>query len=151
MFKKVRFIAVTLSIIFALMMGVGMTNPDSGSQVKTKAEQQGKHFVSAQPGPIDVVQPDGSKLTIELFGDEISHIAKTTDGYTLLKDKNEFYYYAKMDKNGDMVRSTVKAANKEHRSLKEKLFLAKITRIQVSILQGERLYGNDDQTDNPDS
>ncbi len=67
--------------------------------------------VPASPYPISVKQPDGSKLTIKLKGDEYVNWAQTEDGYTLLKDSG-FYCYA--TKSGeDLVSSGIRAHDNE--------------------------------------
>ena len=49
--------------------------------------------VPAKPGPITVVQPDGSKLTIRLYGDEFANYTTTDDGYGIYQAEDGFYYY----------------------------------------------------------
>lgn len=82
--------------------------------------------VPAYPGPITVTQPDGSSLEIRLFGDEYHHIAKTPDGYTLLRNKADVYEYAKLDNSGDLVLSGVAARNIDERTDVEKQFLPRV-------------------------
>jgi len=80
-------------------------------------------FVSAYPDPVDVEQPDGTRLTIVMKGDEWAHYTRTIDGYTVLKDNSGFYRYAVLDNEGDMVMSTVIARNPEIRGNSETGFL----------------------------
>ena len=54
----------------------------------------------AYPKPITVTQPDGTKVTICLRGDEHLNWAETTDGYTLLRDDAGFWAFANADKSG---------------------------------------------------
>ena len=49
------------------------------------------HAIPADPMPIQVTQPDGSKLTLVLHGDEFIHYTTTLDGYTVLKNQAGYY------------------------------------------------------------
>lgn len=62
----------------------------------------------AYPKPITVTQPDGSKVTVCLRGDERLNWAETTDGYTLLRDDAGFWTLAKVDKNGCITPSSLR-------------------------------------------
>lgn len=73
--------------------------------------------------PCDVIQPDGSVLTIQLQGDEFKHFTTTTDGYTVVKATDGFYYYAYLQ-DGRLSPSGVKASNPSNRTLAETSFLA---------------------------
>jgi len=80
----------------------------------------------AKPGIIEFVQPDGSKISIYLKGDERFHWAKTTDGYTILANKTGFYEYAILNKSGDLELSGVVAKELANRSKSDLLFLSGI-------------------------
>lgn len=45
--------------------------------------------VPARPVPIEVEQPDGTVLTVQLFGDEYHHFHIAKDGAMLYKGENE--------------------------------------------------------------
>ena len=47
--------------------------------------------VPADPTPSTVTQPDGSKLTLVLHGDEFMNYLTTADGYTVVKNKAGYY------------------------------------------------------------
>ena len=51
----------------------------------------------ADPTPGQVTQPDGSKLTLILHGDEFFNYLTTADGYTVVKNKAGYYTYARLD------------------------------------------------------
>lgn len=53
--------------------------------------------IPADPTPIQVTQPDGSKLTLTLHGDEFIHYTTTLDGYTVMKNGAGYYTYARLD------------------------------------------------------
>ncbi len=90
------------------------------------------YAVTAYPGLIEFVQPDGSTLKIYLLGDEKIKWAKTTDGYTIMFNREGIYEYAKLDSKGDMVPSGIKARSLERRldckSLEESEFLSKTSK-----------------------
>ena len=52
--------------------------------------------VPADPTPAQVTQPDGSKLTLVLHGDEFFNYLTTIDGYTVVKNNAGFYTYAQL-------------------------------------------------------
>ena len=43
--------------------------------------------IPADPTPGQVTQPDGSKLTVVLHGDEFFNYLTTLDGYTIVKNE----------------------------------------------------------------
>ena len=82
--------------------------------------------VTANPNPVRFIQPDGSALTIILKGDEFIHWAVTSDGYTLLSNKNGAYEYAMLSSDGKMTFSGIQANDPGNRVLQEKDFLSGI-------------------------
>ncbi len=62
----------------------------------------------AYPKPITVVQPDGRTITILQRGDERVHWAETTDGYTLLRDKQGYWAFARTDTKGNLSASDLR-------------------------------------------
>jgi M6 family metalloprotease-like protein len=53
--------------------------------------------IPADPTPAQVTQPDGSKITVVLHGDEFFNYLTTSDGYTLVKNRAGFYTYARLE------------------------------------------------------
>ncbi len=54
------------------------------------------HFASAIPAyphPIEIEQPDGTTITVQLFGDEFYHYTLSSDGYQIVQLDDGFYYY----------------------------------------------------------
>ena len=84
--------------------------------------------VTANPNPIRYVQPDGSVITILLKGDEFIHWAVSSDGYTLLSNKNGTYEYAKILADGKLGFSGIQANEPNVRGGKEIEFLSKISK-----------------------
>ena len=72
-------------------------------------------------------QPDGNMLTIVMHGDAVVNWATTTDGYTLLINKDNGFEYAITDSNKDLIPSGVLAKNKIDRTDKDRNILSKIT------------------------
>ena len=56
--------------------------------------------VPAYRKPITVTQPDGSTITVRLYGDEYFSYRTTADGYLLTEDAKGYLDYAKIDNNG---------------------------------------------------
>ena len=68
--------------------------------------------VPAIPTPITITQPDGTKLTILLKGDENFNYATTLDGYLIKENSNGFYCYATVNDKSELVRSDVRVNDK---------------------------------------
>jgi M6 family metalloprotease-like protein len=118
-FHRCKYVFLAASLVFLLVAFLVQGNSSEGGF-------KGPQYVQANPRPADVEQPDGTLLTVVAAGDEVIHYTRTVDGYTLLQGEDGFYYYAKLDENGDMVISTKKAKNKDKRSKDEEKFLEKI-------------------------
>ncbi len=71
--------------------------------------------VPAMPGSTIFTQPDGSKVTIRLTGDENLNYVYSQDGYTLLH-KAGYYYYAMHNQSGDLVASEYVARDVKNKS-----------------------------------
>jgi M6 family metalloprotease-like protein len=97
--------------------------------------------VPSYPNPITIVQPDGSKITVLLRGDESMHWFESTDGYTLMKNDKGLLEYATVNQNKDLVPSGIAVKNIDARSSSDKTFLSKIqpyltySRSQVSMMK----------------
>lgn len=74
--------------------------------------------------PVDIVQPDGSTVTIQLHGDEYLSFTATIDGYTVMKCADGYYRYAQKNADGGLMATNVIAHNPESRTAAEKAFLA---------------------------
>ena len=86
--------------------------------------------VPAYPFPIKVKQPDGSELTIRIYGDEWFHYTTTEDGYLLLQKKDGAYEYAKFENN--IIKSTGVMARSK-RDDKERAFVRQLKKNPISL------------------
>ena len=80
----------------------------------------------ARPGytkPVDVLQPDGTMVTLLMHGDEFFSYMTTVDGYTVVKGDDGFYRYAEKQ-NGELKATTFIAKNADLRTAPEQAFLA---------------------------
>ncbi len=84
--------------------------------------------VPAKRGFITIEQPNGKTLTYMLKGDEVMSWCETTDGYTLLRNKDNVLCYACINSEGDLVASEVIACNPEQRDVEELVFLNRIVK-----------------------
>ena len=50
--------------------------------------------VPADPTPMELTQPDGTKIQVRLRGDEFFHWTETTNGYVVVKDADNYWKYA---------------------------------------------------------
>jgi M6 family metalloprotease-like protein len=82
--------------------------------------------VPAYPHPVEFTQPDGSKIMIQLRGDEKIRWAETMDGYSILFNKSGTYEYAVLDEKNDMIPSGKQAKPLLLRSKDETIFLNSI-------------------------
>ncbi|MEI7500752.1 MAG: M6 family metalloprotease domain-containing protein [Bacteroidota bacterium] len=82
--------------------------------------------VTANPNPVEYLQPDGTTITILLHGDEFIHWVTTTDGYTIMTNQKGIYEYALIQGDGKMTFSGVQAHNAEIRNAREIDFLENI-------------------------
>ena len=90
-----------LSILVSALLGVGVAQA-----------------IPASPRPIVVTQPDGSQLTLRINGDEHYNFYTTVDGYTVMKNADGYYVYAKKAGNQLAATSTI-ARNADQRSASE--------------------------------
>ena len=79
----------------------------------------------AYPYPIDVEQPDGSVITVQLQGDEWVNWRTTLDDYTMLVNGEGELEYAVLDGYGDLQPSGIRARNERERTDEERKFLQK--------------------------
>lgn len=84
--------------------------------------------VTAREDTLRYTQPDGSRLTLLLHGDEFCHWASTADGYTVLSNALGTYEYATADENGRLSFSGRQAHNPDLRSDAESGWLLSVSK-----------------------
>lgn len=77
---------------------------------------QGIMAVPAYRGKINYTQPDGSRLTVYLRGDEYFHYYESEDGAVLLHDDDGRLCYATLDGGGNAVASALQATDMSRRN-----------------------------------
>ncbi len=77
-------------------------------------------------GAITVTQPDGTKLTLRLIGDEFFHYKATADKYAVVMGDKGFYYFASATPTGLKI-SNIIARNAADRTTAERKQLENIT------------------------
>ncbi len=82
--------------------------------------------IKAYPYPVEITQPDGSKLTVKLNGDEFHHYKTTIDGIQIIKNAKGFQTYANINTEGQLVASDVIAKNPNQRSNSDLQFINSI-------------------------
>lgn len=80
--------------------------------------------VPAYPRPIRVEQPDGTTMTVRLYGDERFHYATTTDGYNLVSE-NGMLCYARLQ-GAQLVSTGVLAHDPMNRTNEERRLLSSV-------------------------
>ncbi len=68
----------------------------------------------AQRGIINVAQPDGTTLALQMYGDEFFHYTTTTDGVLVVQDEDGYYRQAQWSNDNRLVtaRKQVKAGSR---------------------------------------
>ncbi|MBR1415764.1 MAG: M6 family metalloprotease domain-containing protein [Prevotella sp.] len=79
--------------------------------------------VPAFPGTISVLQPDGTKLSVRIVGDEYLHFNTTADGYSIVQRTDGFYVYAQLDEACQLVPTSRVAHDEQDRQADEKAWL----------------------------
>ena len=67
--------------------------------------------VPAVPWAVEKVQPDGTKISVFLKGDEYVHWMESEDGYTLMYDAQRYVVYAQIDGEGNLMPSNIRFGN----------------------------------------
>jgi len=64
--------------------------------------------VPAVPWAVEKVQPDGTKISVFLKGDEYVNWMESADGYTLMYDSLKYVVYAQTDGQGNLIPSNIR-------------------------------------------
>lgn len=86
--------------------------------------------VPAHRGAAQVRQPDGSTITLRLYGDEWMNFHATDDGYSVVKDQHGYYVYAQL-KEGRLEATERVAHDIAERSSSEQEWLKGIRKFQT--------------------
>ena len=80
--------------------------------------------VPAVPWAVEKIQPDGTKISVFLKGDEYVSWMESVDGYILMYDAQKYVVYAQKDGQGNLTPSTIKFGS--------------VTKPDVNIIKGLR-------------
>ncbi len=61
--------------------------------------------------PVEVIQPDGTVLSLFSSGDEFYHWVHDEKGFTILKNDDGYCYYAQKDAEGNLVSSSIRVGS----------------------------------------
>lgn len=59
--------------------------------------------VPADPSPVSVLQPDGTVIWLQAYGDEFYHFSETIDGRVVIRNEDGWWVYATLDAEGQFV------------------------------------------------
>lgn len=111
---------------------------------------QSADAVVACPDPAVVTQPDGTRLTLVLHGDEWFSFSTTSDGYTVVKDPADGYYKYAVLHSDELEAGSVVAHDAAMRTAAEKTVLSATVRyltpdpkVVAAKRAKRRLHGND--------
>lgn len=79
--------------------------------------------VPANGTPFVAKQSDGSELQVRLFGDEGFHFFKTQDDVPIVREADDYFYYATIGDDGKIASSGILAHEKEKRTALEATFI----------------------------
>jgi M6 family metalloprotease-like protein len=138
----VNFYRLRIIILFILILCV------SGAEAQPS-------YIPAAPYTVKVIQPDGTELDIRGKGDEHGHFTVTDDGYTVIRNSEGFYEFARLLHDGKLDFSGIRARNVNERSEDENNFLESLPKFlkESSDQAGKRLKsaGTDFQKSFPSS
>jgi len=92
---------------------------------------QSAFAVKAYPFPVQVLQPDGTTITVLLHGNEFHHFKTSEDGYLLKENGKGIMTYATISSAGEVVESEYAAHDAPYRSLKETQFLKTVNSTEM--------------------
>ena len=83
--------------------------------------------VPAVPWIVEKTQPDGTKISVYLKGDEKVNWMESEDGYTLMYDEQRYVVYAQTDRQGNLIPSNIKfgGSTKPNANITKGLFYSK--------------------------
>lgn len=87
--------------------------------------------VKAYPHPVIITQPDGTKLTVQLHGDEFHHFHTTEDNYLIKRNTKGYYNYATLNAQAKVIETNYKARNINKRTASDLQILKSIKKANV--------------------
>lgn len=87
----------------------------------------------AYRGTRQMVQPDGSMVTIRLVGDEYLHYTVTSDGYSLVRRDDGAYVYAQLDAEGQLAPTALLAHDAGERTAEERNYVESVGRLKPQL------------------
>lgn len=100
----------------------------------------------ALQGTRRVQQPDGTFVTIRLIGDEYRHYNTTADGYTLVRNAEGYYVYARQDATGQLAPTALIAHDAAERTAADMEYLQRVGRIVPPVSASMEQIRQQDQT-----
>lgn len=94
--------------------------------------------IPAHKGSVRVAQPDGSMLTLRLVGDEYLHFNTTDDGYSVVRNQQGAYVYARKGSNGQLAPTALVAHDALERLPSEASYLQEVGRYLTPDMTTER-------------
>lgn len=96
------------------------------------------HAVPAYRGPVVMQQPDGSRLTVLLYGDEYLSYRTTIDGFLIVEDEKGYMNYASLGTEGIIRSLNVRANEIAWRTVAEKNFVKSLQPVLAYISEMNR-------------
>ncbi|MGN0187871.1 MAG: M6 family metalloprotease domain-containing protein [Paludibacteraceae bacterium] len=96
--------------------------------------------VPAVPGVVRVMQPDGTELSVLMYGDEFFHYTTTEDGYLLSCNEDGYYEYAEFTADFRTRSLGVRARSVAERSAADRLLLKRVGRPATSPMRKSVSY-----------
>ncbi len=87
--------------------------------------RQSAFGVPAYPFPVEIIQPDGTRIVVIQKGDEHVKWAQTLDGYSIMRNSKGVFEYSTLSSANDMIPSGIQAKNQSERSSSDLQFLSK--------------------------
>lgn len=94
--------------------------------------------IPAYKGSVRVAQPDGSMLTLRLVGDEYLHFNTTDDGYSVVRNQQGAYVYARKGADGQLAPTALIAHDAPERLPSELSYLQEVGRRLTPDMTAER-------------
>lgn len=91
----------------------------------------------AYNGKRRVAQPDGSYVTIRLVGDEYRSFNTTDDGYSLVRNSEGYYVYAKKDIDGQLAPTNLIAHDASERTAADIDYLRSVGKMLTPVMNSQ--------------